>query len=485
MKLLIQIFLVPLYLTAQPKSEIVIGDASHKIDAYLTQLAKDKSYSGGLLILKGNEIIFSKGYGWANKEEKIPFASNTLASVGSITKAFTSAAILKLYQQKKLSLKDPLKKFFPNIPTDKQAITIHQLLTHSAGFVEFLPGDQGDYEKVDTELFLSRCFAQPLAFVPRTKAIYSNIGMSVLGVIIEKVSGLEYEAYLKKELFLPNDIHIGYHFPKSTNMNIAHGYQSGKDWGTIPGHFEKAGGGPYWNLKANGGLEASLEDIAKWSIAMSNKTILPDSLVIKMFSAQVQEEGYEGNSFFGYGCNISKSKRGTKMIDNGGSNGIYHARMIRLPEEGLIFYMVTNENSINTNQVLPNVTQLYFDGRISTDFTATKFNHPMMNKLYSILTEKDPSSFELNIKEQNIVVDDDMILYEVGQKLINENKTKEAIALYKYYTSSFPKIVVAWNDLGEIYLNQGNSIEAKKCFEAALQLRPGNPRAIENLKKIK
>ena len=173
------------------------------------------------------------------------------------------------------------------------------------------------------------------------------------------------------------------------------------------------------------------------------------------------------------------------MIDNGGSNGIYHARMIRLPEDGLVFYMVTNENSINTNQVLPNVTQLYFDGTIARDFTATKFNHPMMNKLYSLLTEKDPAGFESILKEQNITIDDDMILYEVGQKLTNENKTNEAIALYKYYTTAFPKIIVAWNDLGEIYLNQGNKAEAKKCFEKALLLRPGNPRATENIKKIK
>ena len=88
-----------------------------------------------------------------------------------------------------------------------------------------------------------------------------------------------------------------------------------------------------------------------------------------MFTAHIQEEGYNGESFFGYGCTISKSRRNTKVVGNGGSNGIYFARLIRLPEEGIIFYIVTNESSINANMVLPNVTQLYFQGTIAQDAT--------------------------------------------------------------------------------------------------------------------
>ena len=485
MRKLILLLFLPFYLSAQQPGEKVVGETSVKIDQYLTQLAKERNYSGGLLILKNGETIFSKGYGWANREEKIPFTSATLGSMGSITKAFTAAGILKLYQNKKLKLTDPLKKFFPTVLADKQNITIHQLLTHSGGFVEFLAGDQGDFEKIETEEYLKRTFSQPLAFTPGTKAVYTNVGMSLLGIIIEKVSGLDYESFLRLELFLPNKIQsIGYQFPTTAGLFIAHGYQSGKDWGTHPLRYEKAGGGPYWNLKANGGLEASLDDMARWANAITNKKLLADSLLTKMFNPQILEEGYDGNSSFGYGCNISKSRRGTKMIDNGGSNGIYHARMIRLPEEGLIFYMITNENAINTNQVLPNVTQLYFDGTIARDFTALKFDHPQKNKLYDLLIQNDPSKFESLLKEKNLKIEDDMILLDVGQRLIEENKLNEAVALYRYYTTEFPNIIVAWNDLGETYLQQGNKPEAKKCFEKALQLRPGNPRATENLKKM-
>lgn len=466
---------------------IIANDTCKKIDTYLSQLEKEKNFSGGLLIIKDGKKIFSKGYGWADKENKIAFTPSTLASMGSITKAFTAAAIMKLVEQGKLSTDDPLKKFFPDVPADKENITIHQLLTHSSGFHEFLQNDGGDYEKINTDNFLKRAFAEPLSFKPGEKAVYTNVGMSILGIIIEKISGLDYETFLKKSLFEPIGIHgIGYHVADAKNNMIAQGYQNGKDWGTIPQHIATVGDQPYWNLKANGGLEASLDDMFLWANAFTNSAILKNTTIEKMFTAQVTEDGYNGKSFFGYGCNILTSRSNTKMIDNGGSNGIYFARLIRLPEEGLVFYMVTNESSINTNMVLPNVTQLYFMGQIVQDAVnmQPKFDDPLSKTIYDIVQNPATTDLKTELEKSNIVVDDDMILLDAGEKLIEENKFDAALILYKYYTQTFPNIVVAWNDLGDIYLALKNKDEAKKCYQQALKIRPENPRAKENLEKL-
>ena len=345
-------------------------DTIQIIDSYLINLVAEKNFSGGLLIIKDGRKFFSGGYGWADKENKIPFTASTLASIGSITKAFTAAAVMKLVEQNKISTDDHLSKFFPGIPSDKASITIHQLLTHSSGFHEFLKEDGGDYEKVEREEFLKRAFSEPLAFSPGEKAVYTNVGMSILAILIEQVSGLDYEQFLKLYFFDPIGIkNAGYHYPPLKSDTIAIGYQNGIPWGTHQQHFEKAGGGPYWNLKGNGGLEVSLNDMFLWANSFTFHTILKESTIQKMFTPYIKEEGYDGRSSFGYGCNISQSRRNTKMIDNGGSNGIYFARLIRLPEEGLVFYMITNESSINTNMVLPNITQLYFQGSISQDAT--------------------------------------------------------------------------------------------------------------------
>ncbi len=468
-------------------NEIISNDTCKLIDRYLTKLATEKNFSGGLLIVKDGKKIFSKGYGWANKDKKIPFTPATLASIGSITKAFTAAGIMKLVEQNKLSLDDQLKKYFQPIPADKANITIHQLLTHSSGFHEFLKDDGGDYGKINTQEFLKRAFAEPLAFKPGGKAVYTNVGFSILGIIIEQVSGLDYETFLKSNLFQPAGIKsIGYHYPVAANDTIAIGYQNGKIWGTHQKHFEQAGGGPYWNLKANGGLEVSLDEMFLWVNSFTNHTILSEATLQKMFTPHIQEEGYNGESFFGYGCNISQSRRNTKMISNGGSNGVYFARIVRLPEEGLVFYMVTNESSINTSMILPNVSQLYFQGKIEQDAMTMqpKFENELSKQIYDILDKSTTTDLASELAKENIKVEDDMILLEVGQSLMQEKKTEKAFVLYKFYTQAFPNIVVAWNDLGDIYLFQNNKAEAIKCYKQALKIRPENPRAKESLEKI-
>lgn len=463
------------------------NDTCKLIDSYLKKLTNEKNFSGGLLIVKDGKTIFSKGYGWADRDKKIPFTTSTLASIGSITKAFTATAIMKLVEQNKLSFDDHLKKYFLAIPADKAYITIHQLLTHSSGFHEFLKQDGGDYEKINAQDFLKRAFAAPLAFKPGEKAVYTNVGFSILGIIIEQVSGLDYEKFLKTNLFQPLGIkNIGYHYPVAQNDTIAIGYQNGNIWGTHQQHFEQAGGGPYWNLKANGGLEVSLDEMFLWVNSFTNHTILSEPSIQKMFTAHVQEEGYNGESSFGYGCNISQSRRNTKMVVNGGSNGIYFARIVRLPKEGLVFYMVTNESSINTSMVLPNISQLYFQGKIEQDAMTMqpKFENELSKQIYDILEKPTTADLASELAKENIKVEDDMALLEVGQRLMQEKKTDKALVLYKFYTKTFPNIVVAWNDLGDIYLSQDNKAEAIKCYNQALKIRPENPRAKESLDKL-
>jgi len=458
------------------------------IDNYLKKLAADRNFSGGLLIVNDGKAIFNKGYGWADKEQKIHFTSTTLASIGSITKAFTATAIMKMVEDNVLFLNDPIGKYFTDVPSDKAGITIHQLLTHSSGFHEFLRQDEGDYEKIGSSAFLQRAFAEPLAFTPGEKAVYTNVGYSILGMIIEKVSGLDYEQYVQLKLFAPLGIkNIGYHYPAIPGDTIAIGYQAGIPWGTHQQHFQQAGGGPYWNLKANGGLEASLNDMLIWINSFTNHAVLKEATIDQMFRSYIQEEGYNGQSAFGYGCNISQSRRNTKMIGNGGSNGIYFARLIRLPEEGLVFYMVTNESAVNTNMVIPNVTQLYFQGKIEQDALTMQpgFENEMSKQIYAILDKMQNPDLEGELRKENITVEDDMILLEVGQRLMEENKNDKALILYTYYTHAFPNIVVAWNDLGDIYQALHNKDAAIISYQQALKIRPENPRAKEALSKLK
>jgi CubicO group peptidase (beta-lactamase class C family) len=115
---------------AKPNSGGELGD---KLDAHLIR-ATNNGFSGAVLVVKDGRVILSKGYGMANRERKIPITLDTVFDIGSLVKQFTAAAILKLEMKGKLRVTDPINKYFKNVPPDKAAMTIHHLLTHTAGF---------------------------------------------------------------------------------------------------------------------------------------------------------------------------------------------------------------------------------------------------------------------------------------------------------------------------------------------------------------
>lgn len=462
---------------------------SATIDRYLTELSAERNFSGGLLIVHRGKKIFSKAYGWADKAKSLRFTPTTLASLGSMSKSFTATAIMKLVEEGRLSLDDNLGKFFPGIPNDKAGITIHQLLTHSSGLAEFLEGNPNDYAKIDKREFIERVYKEGLIFKPGTKGRYSNTGMSLLAVIVEEITKTDFGSYLEKMLQPGGIKHVGFHYPLKKTGAIAHGYQGGIDWGTHQTHYDQAGGGPYWILKGNGGLEASMDDIFQWILSFTNNSILKKQTLDQMFTPYLGEEESDHRYSFGYGFVLSKTRTGAKAVETSGSNGVYFARLTFLPEENLGFFMITNESTMNANMVLPNVRQLYLYGEIREDATmpASQFEFPLAQRIYSIINTSNALDLDTELKKENISVDDDMVLLEVGRKLISESKTAKATVLYKYYTQTFPNIVVAWNDLGDLYLISGDKDEAVKCYKKVISINR-NPRetirARQSLEKL-
>src|SRR5829696_4284020 len=142
------------------------------IEAYLEKIEK-MGYSGPVMIAFNGKPVISRGYGYSDRELKITNSTKTIFDIGSITKQFTAAAILKLEMNGKLSTGDKITKYFQNVPPDKSEITIHDLLRHQAG----LPGSIGrDYEKISDAEFVQKLFAGPLNSPVGTKYAYSNVG---------------------------------------------------------------------------------------------------------------------------------------------------------------------------------------------------------------------------------------------------------------------------------------------------------------------
>ena len=324
----------------------VRGPIGRRLDAYLAGIVQ-KGYSGAVIVAKNGEIILRKGYGYANREKKLPVTPQTVFTIGSITKQFTGAAIVKLEMQGKLRVTDTIDQYFTGVPEDKKGITLHQLLTHTAGMPDILGPD---FDTGATrEAVLRLAMRSKLRSKPGTKHAYSNVGYSLLGMIIEKASGMGYEAYLRKHLFKPAGMmRTGYLLPEFSPDSLAVGYRHDERWGTVLGH-PMIEDGPCWHLRANGGIHSTIEDMYKWHLALEGSEILSDEAKKKYFAPHV-DEGY-GDSFYGYGWVTFTSPRGTKLLGHNGGNGIFFADFNRYIDERVVIFHATNSSKYDPEPI--------------------------------------------------------------------------------------------------------------------------------------
>lgn len=303
---------------------------------YLQRLER-LGFAGVVLVGKAGTPLFAEGFGLADRERGLRWTPATVSCTGSITKQFTGAAILRLEEDKKLNVTDPITLYFKDVPADKAQITLHQLLTHSSGLGD--PEDIGDYDPVPLAEYIRKVLAQPLLFAPGAGYTYANANFSLLGAIIEKLSGLSYEAFVRERLFLPSGMYeTGYLLPQWGDGRMAQGYQAGTRWGTVLGH-PMAVDGPHWALRANGGIHSTAFDMLRWAQALLEGRILSPESMKKYWAPHVSEGG---DTFYGYGWSIARTPDGTKIVTHNGGNGIFFADMAIVPDAGLVVFLMTN-----------------------------------------------------------------------------------------------------------------------------------------------
>ena len=308
-----------------------------KINEYMIR-AEKVGFSGALFVAKDGKVILSKGYGLANREKNIPVTNQTVFTIGSITKQFTAAAILKLQMQGRLSVSDPITKYFPDVPDDKKKMTLHHLLTHSAGF----PGAIGDdFQPISRDQFIALAMKTKLDHQPGETYKYSNVGYSLLGAIVEIVTGKSYENFLHENLFKPAGMmKTGYRIPRWNSDELAHGYRGERDWGTL---VDKpwAADGPYWHLRANGGILSTVEDMYRWHLALTGNKILDENAKQLYYKPHIRE-GEQAESFYGYGWAIFTTPRNTRLIAHNGGNTIFSADFLRYIDEDVVIIALAN-----------------------------------------------------------------------------------------------------------------------------------------------
>ncbi len=312
------------------------AEAGADLEAYLRRL-ESLGFAGSVVIARNASPILAAGYGLADRERGRRWGPSTVSTVGSITKQFTGAAILALVEAGLLSVDDRISRYFDPVPEDKRDITLYHLLTHSSGIVD-LDG-LGDWDPVGREEFIHLAMEQELAFAPGTRYRYSNAGFSLLGAVIEQLTGSSWESYVRERLLLPVGMfETGYILPQWGEGQMAQGYRDGERWGTVLGR-PLADDGPYWVLRANGGVHSTVLDMLRWGQALLDGRPLSAESMEILWSPHFDEGG--GDSFYGYGWVVTEMG-GRRVITHNGGNGILFADMAIVPEENLVMVIQTN-----------------------------------------------------------------------------------------------------------------------------------------------
>jgi CubicO group peptidase (beta-lactamase class C family) len=331
------------------------------VDELFTDATAGDSPGAAVLVAQNGKIIYQKGFGFANLEHRVPVTVETKFRIGSITKQFTAAAIMKLQEAGLLQVQDALSKYMPDYPRGNE-VTIHHLLTHTSGIHSYT-GKPDFLQTVTVETKPESLIASfkndKYDFDPGTQWRYNNSAYFLLGYLVGKTANEPYDAYLKKTFFAPLNMQdTGIHHWSAILAHEATGYSY------IDGKFQKA---QNWDMSRAGGagaLYSTVTDLYRWNEAVFNGKVLSEKSLTAAFTPATLKDGSKPQTFgggYGYGWGISDF-RGIKEITHGGGLNGFVTNLARYPEHNMTVTVLTNcapTRELNPSALTHEIAQIY------------------------------------------------------------------------------------------------------------------------------
>ena len=228
-----------------------------------------------VLVLKDGKPLVRRGYGFADLEAGVEATPATNYRLASVTKQFTAAAILLLSEDGKLALDDRLRHWLPSLPDATETITIHHLLTHSSGLIDYedvMAADQ-QTQVHDRDVLQLLEGENRLYFAPGTSYRYSNSAYALLALIVEKASGASFPDFLKQRIFEPLGMQntLAYVAKGPPIAHRAYGYSE------VDGAWQRTDQSNTSAVLGDGGIYASIDDLARWDAALYDDRLLSDA----------------------------------------------------------------------------------------------------------------------------------------------------------------------------------------------------------------
>lgn len=295
-------------------------------------------------VVKGNDSLLMKAYGKADVEWDVPMTVDAMFEIGSITKQFTAVAILQLRDAGKLSLDDPITKWLPDLGESGRAVTLRRLLSHTSGIFRF--SEEPEWEinyfapRFPRDSASRLIKLAPFQYPTGEAQAYSNSGFWLLGLVVERASGMSYEAYLEQQIFEPLGMKRSMYCNASANVpRRAHGY--GIQGGTI----RRAPAAVYTWVFSAGAICSTAGDLVTWLRALHGGKVLSPASYAEMTRAATLSDGTTVQ--YGLGIKVAEDYRGLRYIGHGGTAPGFRADAAWYPDAQLAVVVLMNTSPTN------------------------------------------------------------------------------------------------------------------------------------------
>ena len=481
-----------------------------RIDELVSDYVVNQQFMGSVLVAEKGKVVFAKGYGLADVEKNIPNTPDTKFMIGSITKQFTAMLITQLVEKGKLKLYNTISDFIPEFPRDiGDKITVEMLLCHSSGLI--LPeGIEKYYYATSKEEWLQEYLKQlseeGLRFEPGKSYGYSNGGYFILGLIIEKVTGKNYEEVLTEQILKPLGMtQTGCDRKGSVLENRAISYRKLPDryitWNEEINSYDPA----VWGFGC-GNLYSTVVDLFKFSKALSTNQLLskkykgmylemrsrlPHHMMTPYMSKELVNEFYGtfGNGFVGEISIINDPVTNEKEILywHDGTNKLFMSQHYHYSGKEQIIIICGNSCfRLQGDEIALKIHQL---------INNKPYDHSLIKHSLTQYIEEDVAmhaGISAAIGEYrrfkndtlHFIVPGKEYFINISYQVAEMGNLDWAVEILQAAITEFPEYWEAYDALGETYIKKGDKEQAIQCFKKSVELNPQNTKAIEMLKKL-
>jgi D-alanyl-D-alanine carboxypeptidase len=332
---------------------LVSSVRADQVDDYVRTVLAERHVPGiAVAVIKNGKIVKLKGYGVASVEFNVPVTTETVFEIGSVSKQMTAAAIMLLVEDGKVNLDAPVSAYLPSTPEAWKDVTVRHLLTHTSGVKSYSSLDGFElYRHLKTPEFIKQLGPHPLEFTPGERNIYSNSGFTLLGHIIQTVSGKPYMQFMRERIFTPLGMtKTADRDPQFIIPNRATGYEWSID------HLEGRDGN-LTDLMGAGSIVSTITDMVKWDAALNGKNFLKPESRTEWWKQYTFTNGKP--SPYGFGWRIS-NVRGHRLVGHTGQTAGFGAANFRYVDDGMTVIVLTNLGEIGLGgQIATRIAKFY------------------------------------------------------------------------------------------------------------------------------